>query len=291
MTASREKTESRKLPMMPIRDMVIFPYMMTPFVVGRESSVRALEEALTGDRKIFLATQHDATIDEPKAMEIFQVGSIKVLVEGVERAKSVEVNDKDGFFVATVRVGKTQFEMTPAVEQLMTRVTGLFEQYVKLQQSLNYETIIATVRMDEPAKLTDTIAANLQLGIEEKQELLAIFDPATGLLTAKTDALNRAVTQTYNLRGQTATRTLARGATTTFVYDANTGELLSQTYSDTTPAVTYTYNRQGKVATVADVTDTRTCPSGVGPSRRRRRVRSSAPKQFARFRSHSKTKS
>ena len=71
--------------------------------------------------------------------------------------------------------------MTPAVEQLMQRVTSLFEQYVKLQQSLNYETIIATVRMDEPAKLSDIIAANLQLGIEEKQELLGIFDPAARL--------------------------------------------------------------------------------------------------------------
>ena len=195
MTASREKTEPRKLPMMPIRDMVIFPYMMTPFVVGRQSSVRALEEALNGDRKIFLATQHDASIDEPKAKEIYQVGAIcnivqsvkmpdgniKVLVEGVERAKSIEVNDRDGFFVATVRTGKTDFEMTPAVEQLMQRVTSLFEQYVKLQQSLNYETIIASVRMDEPAKLSDTIAANLQLGIEEKQELLGIFDPAARL--------------------------------------------------------------------------------------------------------------
>jgi ATP-dependent Lon protease len=195
MTVHRDKNEPRKLPMMPIRDMVIFPYMMTPFVVGRESSVRALEEALNGDRKIFLATQHDASIDEPRARDIFQVGAIcnivqsvkmpdgniKVLVEGVERAKSVEVTDRDGFFVATVRTGKQEFEMTPAVEQLMQRVTGLFENYVKLQQSLNYETIIATVRMDEPAKLSDTIAANLQLGIEEKQELLAIFDPATRL--------------------------------------------------------------------------------------------------------------
>ena len=195
MTVSREKTELRKLPMMPIRDMVIFPYMMTPFVVGRESSVRALEEALNGDRKIFLATQHDASIDEPKAKDIYQVGSIcaivqsvkmpdgniKVLVEGVERAKSTEVNDRAGFFVATVRTGKTQFEATPATDQLMQRVTTLFEQYVKLQQSLNYETIIASVRMDEPAKLSDTIAANLQLGIEEKQELLAIFDPTARL--------------------------------------------------------------------------------------------------------------
>ncbi len=195
MTTSRDKSEPRKLPMMPIRDMVIFPYMMTPFVVGRESSVRALEEALTGDRLIFLATQHDASIDEPKARDIYQVGSIcrivqnvkmpdgniKVLVEGVERAKSTEVNDRDGFFVATVRTGKSSFEMTPAAEQLMQRVTSLFEQYVKLQQSLNYETIIATVRMDEASKLSDVIAANLQLGIEEKQELLSIFDPAARL--------------------------------------------------------------------------------------------------------------
>ena len=189
------KTETRKLPMMPLRDMVIFPYMMTPFVVGRESSVRALEEALNGDRKIFLATQHDASIDEPKSKEIYQVGAIcnivqnvrmpdgniKVLVEGVERARSVEITDADGFFVATVKVPHTEFEPSPATDQLTQRVTGLFEQYVKLQQSLNYETIVASLRMDEPAKLTDTIAANLQIGIEEKQELLGIFDPAARL--------------------------------------------------------------------------------------------------------------
>src|SRR6516225_4072118 len=108
-------------------------------------------------------------------------GNIKVLGEGVERAKSIEVNDRDGFFVATVRTGKSDFEMTSAVEQLMQRVTSLFEQYIKLQQSLNYETMIAAVRMDEPAKLSDTIAANLQLEIAEKQELLDIFDPAERL--------------------------------------------------------------------------------------------------------------
>jgi ATP-dependent Lon protease len=182
---------TQKLPMMPIRDMVIFPYMMTPFVVGRESSVRALEEALSGDRKIFLATQHDASVDEPNADDIFATGTIgnivqsvkmpdgniKVLVEGVERARSVEVNDTDGFFVATVRTGRTQLEMTPQVEQQMQRVHSLFEQYVKLQQSLNYETMAASVRPDEPAKLADTIAANLQLPIEEKQQLLEVFDP------------------------------------------------------------------------------------------------------------------
>ncbi len=194
MKTNEEVTLSRdvrKLPMMPIRDMVIFPHMMTPFVVGRDSSVRALEEALTGDRKIFLATQHDASVDEPSADDIFETGTIgnivqsvkmpdgniKVLVEGVERARAIEVNDEDGFFVATVRTGRTQLEMTPQVEAMMQRVHTLFEQYVKLQQSLNYETMAASVRGDEAAKLADTIAANLQLSIEEKQELLEVFDP------------------------------------------------------------------------------------------------------------------
>ena len=187
--------EVRKLPMMPIRDMVIFPHMMTPFVVGRESSVRALEEALTGDRKIFLATQHDASVDEPSADDIYETGTIgnivqsvkmpdgniKVLVEGVERARAMEVNDVDGFFVATVRTGKTLLEMTPQVEGMMQRVHTLFEQYMKLQQSLNNEAMSASVRGDEPAKLADTIAANLQLTIEEKQDLLDVFDPEVRL--------------------------------------------------------------------------------------------------------------
>ena len=181
--------------MMPIRDVVIFPFMMTPFVVGRESSVHALEEALAGDKKIFLATQHDASIDEPKPNEIYQVGTIvnivqslklpdgniKVLVEGLERGKILQVIDTDGYFEATVRTAKYGTELTPQIEAAMQRVTGLFEQYVKLCQSLNYETMIAAVRNDDPSKLTDTVAANLQLSIEEKQELLEIFDPAERL--------------------------------------------------------------------------------------------------------------
>jgi ATP-dependent Lon protease len=181
--------------MMPIRDVVIFPFMMTPFVVGRESSVRALEEALAADKKIFLATQHDASIDEPKPNEIYQVGTIvnivqslklpdgniKVLVEGIERAKILQTTDTEGYFQATVRTAKYTLEPNPQTEAAMQRVTSLFEQYVKLCQSLNYETMIAAVRMEDPAKLSDTIAANLQLSIEEKQELLEIFDPSERL--------------------------------------------------------------------------------------------------------------
>jgi ATP-dependent Lon protease len=191
MLTSKEKPETKRLPMMPIRDVVIFPYMMTPFVVGRESSVRALEEAMAGDKKIFLATQHDASIDEPKPNEIYNIGTvvnivqslklpdgnIKVLVEGVERAKVVSITDEEGFFRATVRTAGYRVEPGPQLESLVTRVTGLFEQYVKLSQNLNYETMIAAVRVDDPGKLADTVGANLQLTIEEKQDLLEIFDP------------------------------------------------------------------------------------------------------------------
>jgi ATP-dependent Lon protease len=191
MLTSKEKSDTKRLPMMPIRDVVIFPYMMTPFVVGRESSVRALEEAMAGDKKIFLATQHDASIDEPKPNEIYNVGTIvnivqslklpdgniKVLVEGVERGKVVSVADEEGFFRATIRTSNYKVETGPQLDSLVSRVTGLFEQYVKLSQNLNYETMIAAIRVDDPGKLADTVGANLQLNIEEKQELLEIFDP------------------------------------------------------------------------------------------------------------------
>ncbi len=177
--------------MMPIRDVVIFPHMMTPFVVGRESSVRALEEALASDRKIFLATQHDAKVDEPRPDEIFQTGTIanivqslrqsdgniKVLVEGVERAKLVSVSEEEGYFKATVKTFSYKVENGPQLDALIARVTGLFEQYVKLSQNVNYDSMVAAVRGDDPGKLADTVGANLQLSIEERQELLEIFDP------------------------------------------------------------------------------------------------------------------
>ncbi|MCA2972395.1 MAG: endopeptidase La [Acidobacteriaceae bacterium] len=188
---TREKSETKRLPMMPIRDVVIFPHMMTPFVVGRESSVRALEEALAGEKKIFLATQHDASVDEPRPDEIYSVGTIanivqslklsdgniKVLVEGSERAKVVSVSTEDGYFRATVKTFASKLEAGVSLESLTNRVTTLFEQYVKLSQNLNYETMIATIKVDDPGKLADTVGANLQLTIEEKQELLEIFDP------------------------------------------------------------------------------------------------------------------
>lgn len=191
MLSSKEKTDTRRLPMMPIRDVVIFPHMMTPFVVGRESSVRALEEALAADRKIFLATQHDASVDEPRPDEIYSVGTvanivqslkqsdgnIKVLVEGMERGKILSVTEEEGYFRATVKTSTYRVEAGPQLDALTSRATGLFEQYVKVSQNVNYDSMVAAIRPDDPGKLADTIGANLQLVLEEKQELLEIFDP------------------------------------------------------------------------------------------------------------------
>src|SRR5579863_317200 len=188
---NREKQEMKRVPMMPVRDMVIFPQQMTPFIVGREASVRALEEALTGDKKIFLSTQHDASVDDPKPEEIYAVGTlanivqsvklpdgnIKVLVEGVERARAISITSDEGFFRANVRLLSAKIESTPQVEQLVQKVTGLYEQFIKLSQSLNYDTMIAAARVDDPSRLSDTIAANLQLPVDEKQDLLETADP------------------------------------------------------------------------------------------------------------------
>jgi ATP-dependent Lon protease len=186
----KENMDTKQLPMMPIRDVVIFPHMMTPFIVGRETSVRALEEALATEKKIFLATQHDASIDDPQPNQIHQVGTvanivqsvklpdgnIRVLVEGVERARVLNVETQEGFFRATLRILSAPTAPTPQLEEAVKRVTQLFDQFVKMSQNLNYETMINAVRGEDPAKLADTVAANLPLAIEEKQELLELFD-------------------------------------------------------------------------------------------------------------------
>ena len=199
MFNAKEKEETLRLPMMPIRDVVIFPHMLIPFVVGRESSVRALEEALRKDKRIVLATQHDPTVDEPKVDEIFQVGTIvnivqslrlpdgnvKVLVEGLERARILQLDSAEGYYQANVKLITVKVTNPSAYESVMNQATSLFEQYVKLSQNLNYETMIAAAKVDDPQRLADTIASNLSISIEEKQQLLEIAHPI--------DCLNRII--------------------------------------------------------------------------------------------------
>ncbi|MGH9749265.1 MAG: endopeptidase La [Candidatus Polarisedimenticolia bacterium] len=193
---SDSKTEKAEtLPLVPLRDVVVFPYTMIPFVVGRRSSLLAVEKALAGDKRIFLATQRDAKIDDPKAEEINAIGTIanivqslklpngniKLLVEGTVRGKVVEIRPDTGFLVAVLQPVEGKIELTPEVETEMGRVVSLFEKYVKLSPNLPYETMISTIRVSEPGRLTDTIAAHVQVGIEEKQALLETFNPAERL--------------------------------------------------------------------------------------------------------------
>src|SRR5499425_2579321 len=223
---NREKQEMKRVPMMPVRDMVIFPQQMTPFIVGREASVRALEEALAGDKKIFLSTQHDASVDDPKPEEIYAVGTlanivqsvklpdgnIKVLVEGVERARAISVAAEEGFFRASIRLLGARVEPSPQLDQLVQKVTGLYEQFIKLSQSLNYDTMIAAARVDDPSRLSDTIAANLQLPVDEKQDLLEKLNVDRNINTRVKRQMERAQKEYYlNEKLKAIQKELGRG--------------------------------------------------------------------------------
>jgi ATP-dependent Lon protease len=183
------------LPIVPLRDVVVFPHMMMPFVIGRPSSIRALEHALGKDKRIFLAAQHDAAVDEPQPNDIFTMGcianivqslklpdgNIKVLVEGVDRARAVEWKEDKGFFRVVVKMIPRSKDVPADIESVMSRVVSMFEQYVKLSNNLNFDAMIAAVRVDDPSKLGDTIAAHLLVGVEEKQNLLEIVSPVERL--------------------------------------------------------------------------------------------------------------
>src|SRR5687767_14951920 len=197
------------LPIVPLRDVVVFPHMMMPFVIGRPSSTRALEHALLKDKRIFLAAQHDAAVDDPQPADIYTMGcvanivqslklpdgNIKVLVEGIERARAVEWKEDKGFYRVVVKVVPKHKETGVDAEGTMSRVVSLFEQYVKLSNNLHYDAMIAAVRVDDPGKLADTIAAHLLVGVDEKQNLLEIISPVerlnriAGILEAEVDKL------------------------------------------------------------------------------------------------------
>ena len=179
------------LPIVPLRDVVVFPHMMMPFVIGRPASTRALEHALSQDKRIFLAAQKDAANDDPNSNDIYAMGcvativqslrlpdgNVKVLVEGIERARTIEWKEDKGFSRVVTKIIEAPTETSEESEGTMSKVVSLFEQYVKLSNNLQYDAMIAAVRVDDPSKLGDTIASHLVVGIEEKQNLLEIISP------------------------------------------------------------------------------------------------------------------
>ena len=186
-----DETVSRSYPMVPIRDVVVFPFMMVPFVIGRQSSVLALESALEGDKKIYLATQMDASQDNPSPEDIYEVGTvanivqslklpdgnIKVLVEGLRRARTAVVVESGGFLRAEVILDQVAKVSKAKVSHLTKRLNSLFEEFAKLNPNLNYETIVQASQSTDAERLADTIAANLPVTVEDKQSLLEVADP------------------------------------------------------------------------------------------------------------------
>ena len=184
-----ETTET--LPLVPLRDVVVFPHMAVPFVVGRPSSAKALELALARGRRVMLSAQHDAACDNPRPDEIHDVGTIcsivqsirlpdgnvKVLVEGVVRGRILELAEEQGCYVAAVHTLEPDRATGEHPAALMSKVIGLFEHYVKLSNNLHYDAMLAAVRVEEPGKMADTIAAHLAVGVEEKQGLLETVSP------------------------------------------------------------------------------------------------------------------
>src|SRR5215210_4050107 len=179
-----------RYPMVPIRDVVIFPYTKVAFKIGRPGSIRALEEALaSGDRTIYLATQHDATVDEPVPEQIYGVGTlgrilqsqhqengqIKVVVEGRERATTVRVENNNGAFTALVRRAPTVSETGAQVEALVARINQLVEQHLRLAPDAQTDALQTALRNQDSSHMADALASQLRISVEDKQGLLEIF--------------------------------------------------------------------------------------------------------------------
>ncbi len=183
------------LPVLPLRDIVVFPHMIVPLFVGRERSVKALEHVMQEDKQILLVTQKSPAHDDPGPEQLYDVGTVgailqllklpdgtvKVLVEGSRRVKIRKYEEKAGFLQAMTEDVKDETPDSPELEALARTVSSEFEQYVKLNKKIPPEVIVSINQIEEPSKLADTIAAHLALKIDEKQELLAFANTADRL--------------------------------------------------------------------------------------------------------------
>ncbi len=177
------------LPLLPLRDVVVFPHMVIPLFVGRPKSIKALEAAMEAGRQIMLVAQKAAGKDEPKPEDMFEIGcvssilqmlklpdgTVKVLVEGVQRAKTKAIHDTEEHFTAEVVPVQPAGEPSPEVEALRRAVTQQFDQYVKLNKKIPPEILTSIAGIDDPGRLADTIAAHLPLKLEAKQAVLDLF--------------------------------------------------------------------------------------------------------------------
>jgi len=187
MQDSNEHSEVlRNIPLIPLRDLVVFPGTLVPFIVGRSSSIQALEKAAEKDKMIFLSAQMDASIDNPSAKDIYSVGvtakiirtiksderNMKVIVEGKNRARIVEYLSTYPYYQILAKVIKEVDDQSPECRELLKRVLALFEDYLKLIQNANLDSIMPALRENTPDRITDIVASHVYMPLDEKQNLL-----------------------------------------------------------------------------------------------------------------------
>ncbi len=192
---NRETGGASRLPLLPLRDIIVFPHMVVPLFVGRQKSIKALEEAVAGKKMVFLVTQRDAKVNDPVAEDLYQVGTIgnvvqllrlpdgtvKVLVEGKKRGRVVRHLGQTDCFWAEIEEIEERSERTTEIEPLIGTINSTFENYVRLNKKIPPEMIMSTASIDDPARLADTIIAQLGVKLEDKQVLLETFAPAERL--------------------------------------------------------------------------------------------------------------
>ncbi len=186
------KNRRLHLPVVPLRDMVVFPHQMAPFIVGREGSVLALERTLvSNEKKIFLVAQQDPKVDDPQRDDVFDVGvvarvvqniklpngNVKVMVEGVSRGRLLDLQETDGAFEADVEVYDVDYPADEQVQVYMSKLLNLFEQYAKMSHHLAFESLMSTLKLDDPDRFADTLASHLMVSTQEKQRLLERLNP------------------------------------------------------------------------------------------------------------------
>ncbi len=190
-----ETGRSQNFPVLPLRDIVVFPHMIVPLFVGRDKSVRALEDVMTDDKQILLVAQKNAAQDDPNPDDIYTVGTVstvlqllklpdgtvKVLVEGGQRARITGYTGREEFFEATADVIEDADGETQELEALSRSVISQFEQYIKLNKKIPPEVLVSVNQIEDPAKLADTVASHLSLKIADKQDLLELGSVAERL--------------------------------------------------------------------------------------------------------------
>ncbi len=188
MTSSDQDNKNDNFPVLPLRDIVVFPHMIVPLFVGRDKSVRALEDVMKDDKQILLVAQKNASEDDPGKDDIYQIGTVstvlqllklpdgtvKVLVEGIQRARIDTFTETDQFFQVKADRITEQLGDERELEAISRSVVSQFESYIKLNKKIPPEVLVSLNQIDDPSKLADTVASHLAIKISEKQELLEV---------------------------------------------------------------------------------------------------------------------